>query len=100
MYDLVALLWAAIGEFPARSCSPTSIIGGRSSYFRLQEPVLDHCCPRRDRTVAWSAENTRLGGTSVDYLGGGLRFEVLWPVQVIDRKSTRLNSSHLVISYA
>ena len=44
-----------------------------------------HCCPRRDRTVAWSAENTRLGGTSVDYLGGGLRFEVLWPVQVIPK---------------
>src|ERR1039457_4020278 len=41
LYDWVALLWAAFGEFPARSCSPTSIIGGRSSYFRLQEPVLD-----------------------------------------------------------
>ena len=47
--------------------------------------ISDHCCPRRDRTVAWSAENTRLGGTSVDYLGGGLRFEVLWPVQVIPK---------------
>src|ERR1017187_3090673 len=41
LYDWVALLWAAFCEFPARSCSPTSIIGGRSSYFRLQEPVLD-----------------------------------------------------------
>jgi len=41
LYDWVALLWAAFGEFPARNCSPTSIIGGHSSYFRLQEPVLD-----------------------------------------------------------
>src|ERR1035441_2163061 len=38
-YDMAVR--AAIGEFPARSCSPTSIIGGLSSYFRLQEPVLD-----------------------------------------------------------
>jgi hypothetical protein len=30
LYDWVALLWAAFGEFPARNCSPTSIIGGRS----------------------------------------------------------------------
>jgi hypothetical protein len=41
LYDWIALLWAAFGEFPARNCSPTSIIGGRSSYFRPQEPVLD-----------------------------------------------------------
>jgi hypothetical protein len=41
LYDWVALLWAAFGEFPARNCSPTSIIGGHSLYFRLQEPVLD-----------------------------------------------------------
>ena len=41
LYDWVALLWAAFGEFPARNGSPTSIIGGHSSYFRLQEPVLD-----------------------------------------------------------
>ena len=41
LYDWVALLWAAFGEFPPRNCSPTSIIGGHSLYFRLQEPVLD-----------------------------------------------------------
>jgi hypothetical protein len=41
LYDWVALLWPAFGEFPARNGSPTSIIGGHSSYFRLQEPVLD-----------------------------------------------------------
>jgi len=41
LYDWVALLWAAFGEFPARNASPTSIIGGHSFYFRLQEPVLD-----------------------------------------------------------
>jgi len=40
--DWIALLWAASGEAPARICSPTSIIGGRSSYFRVQEPVLDN----------------------------------------------------------
>ena len=27
LYDWVAPLWAASGEFPARNCSPTSIIG-------------------------------------------------------------------------
>ena len=43
----------------------------------------NHCCPRQDRPVAWSAENTRLGGTPVSYLGGGLRFEVSRPVQVM-----------------
>jgi len=42
-----------------------------------------HCCPRQDRPVAGVAENTRLGGAPVDYLGGGLRFEVSRPVQVI-----------------
>jgi hypothetical protein len=41
LYDWIALLWAAFGEFRARNGSPTSIIGGHSSYFRLQEPVLD-----------------------------------------------------------
>jgi hypothetical protein len=41
LYDWVALLWAAFGEFPARNCSPTSIIGGHPFYFRLHEPVLD-----------------------------------------------------------
>jgi len=41
LYDCVALLWAAFGETPARNGSPTSIIGGHSFYFRLQEPVLD-----------------------------------------------------------
>jgi hypothetical protein len=39
LYDWVALLWAAFGEIPARNGSPTSIIGGHSSYFRLQVPV-------------------------------------------------------------
>src|ERR1039457_2435359 len=30
-----------LARLPARNCSPTSIIGGHSFYFRLQEPVLD-----------------------------------------------------------
>ena len=34
LYDWVALLWAAFGEFPARNCSPTSIIGGHSPLFQ------------------------------------------------------------------
>src|SRR5258708_22715447 len=33
---------------------------------------------------------------SVPYLGGGL----IWKKQILDRKSTRLNSSHQIISYA
>jgi len=41
LYDWVALLWAAFGEFLARNGSPPSIIGGHSFYFRLQDPVLD-----------------------------------------------------------
>src|ERR1035441_5607421 len=32
--DLIALLWAAFGEFPARNGSPTSIIGGHSLLFQ------------------------------------------------------------------
>jgi transposase len=44
-----------------------------------------HCCPRRDRPVAWPAENTGLGGTPVGYLVGGLRFELSRPVQVIPK---------------
>src|ERR1017187_10972461 len=47
--------------------------------------IADHCCPRRDRPVAWPAENTRLGGTPVGYLGGGLRIKVAQPVQVIPK---------------
>src|ERR1017187_4381727 len=49
LYDWVALLWAAFGEFPARNGSPTSIIGGHSSYFRLQEPVLDKSVTSAER---------------------------------------------------
>jgi hypothetical protein len=42
LYDWIALLWAASGEFPARNGSPTSIIGGHFPFnFGLQEPVLD-----------------------------------------------------------
>ena len=41
LYDWIALLWAAFDEFPARNGSPTSIIGGQPSYFRLKKPVLD-----------------------------------------------------------
>ena len=41
LYDWIALLWAASGEAPSKDRSPTSIIGGHFSYFRLQEPVLD-----------------------------------------------------------
>ena len=48
-------------------------------------PIGTHCCPRRDRPVAWPAENTRLGGTPVGYLGGGLRIKVVQPVQVIPK---------------
>jgi hypothetical protein len=32
LYDWIALLWAAFGGFPARNCSPTSIIGGHSLF--------------------------------------------------------------------
>ena len=46
---------------------------------------VNHCCPRQDRPVAGPAENTRLGGTPVGYLGGGLRFEISRPVQVIPK---------------
>jgi len=42
-----------------------------------------HCCPRRGKPVAWPAENTCLGGAPVGYWGGGLRFELSRPVQVI-----------------
>ena len=45
----------------------------------------NHCCPRQDRPITRPAENTRLGGTPVGYLVGGLRFEVSQPVQVIPK---------------
>ena len=45
--------------------------------------IVIHCCPRQDGPVAWSAENTRLGETPGNYLGGGLRFEVWRPVQIM-----------------
>src|ERR1039458_4211789 len=62
--------------------------GGRKKFrFKNKLMSLDgsHCCPRRDRPVAWPAENTRLGGTPVGYLGGGLRIKVAQPVQVIPK---------------
>ena len=37
-------------------------------------PILYHYCPRQDRPVAWSAENTRLWRIPASYLGEGLRF--------------------------
>jgi len=36
LYDCVALLWQRLAKLPARNGSPTSIIGGRSSYFGLR----------------------------------------------------------------
>jgi hypothetical protein len=59
--------------------------------FRRHYQVVDfivpnyHCCPRQDRPITRPAENTRLGGTPVGYLVGGLRFEVSQPVQVIPK---------------
>ena len=44
-----------------------------------------HCCPRQDGPVARSAENTRLGGAPMGYLGVGLRMRVSRPVQVIPK---------------
>src|ERR1035441_9180202 len=63
LYDWVALLWAAFGEFPARNGSPTSIIGGHSSYFRLQEPVLDKSDETSSAPAA--APSPAVGRTSV-----------------------------------
>ena len=51
----------------------------------IKKALPNHCCPRQDRPVAGPAENTRLGGTPVGYLGGGLRFEISRPVQVIPK---------------
>ena len=61
---------------------PTTVI---SILFEVTTTLLfqSHCCPRQDRPVAWLAENRSLGGAPVDFLGGGLRFEVSRPVQVI-----------------
>ena len=63
---------------------PVEIPGGTiQAMVRKGKPR--HCCPRRDRPVAWPAEYTRLGGTPVGYLGGGLRIKVAQPVQVIPK---------------
>jgi hypothetical protein len=48
-----------------------------------KKAFLEHCCPRQARPVAGPAENEHVGGTSVGDLGGGLRFGLSWPVQVI-----------------
>jgi hypothetical protein len=39
-----------------------------------KDPNPKHYCPRQDRPVAWSAENTRLWRIPASYLGEGLRF--------------------------
>src|ERR1039457_4006499 len=44
-----------LARLPARNCSPTSIIGGHSFYFRLQEPVLDKSGFRSNRRKAQMA---------------------------------------------
>ena len=59
--------------------------GTLDGYVEQHVASLNHCCPRRDRPVARTAENTRVGGSPVSYLGGGLRFEVSGPVQVIPK---------------
>src|ERR1035438_4387890 len=77
------LIYFADHARPMPSAAPGRLRQSFSS--QLSNREWNHCCPRRNRPVAWSAENTRFGGTSVDYLGGGLRFEVSWPVQVIPK---------------
>jgi hypothetical protein len=59
LYDWIALLWAAFGEFPARNCSPTSIIGGHSPYFRLQKSVLDKSDPEVTVHATYCIRQTR-----------------------------------------
>ena len=57
LYDWIALLWQRLARLPARNGSPTSIIGGHSPYFRLQEPVLDNS----EVLSNTKARNERLG---------------------------------------
>src|ERR1035441_7424680 len=97
-----------LARIPAGNCSPTSIIGGHSPYFRLQEPVLDN-------SDIFSQVETQL---TVSKLHNAWHPEIVYDVHQmgddaarlfvppwldpaepnIDRKSTRLNSSHLGIS--
>ena len=44
LYDWIALLWAACGEFPERNCSPSSIIGGHSSLFQTARTCFGQEC--------------------------------------------------------
>src|SRR6266446_3861262 len=50
--------------------------------------------------LRWAWMVVGLGLASMDWLGGGTRLWVVARHVHPDRKSTRLNSSHLVISYA
>jgi hypothetical protein len=45
--------------------------------------IKNHCCPRQDRHVTRAAENSGVGGGPAQDWGGGLRSEVLPPVQVM-----------------
>src|SRR5256885_6160574 len=64
------------------------MLEGRNADVGLQHRELVHLCPgRRVRGDGFHALNGRISG-----VGTRLR--------AVDRKSTRLNSSHLVISYA
>ena len=56
---------------------------GYEAFGGTQEAMSIHCCPRQDRRVMRSAENTGVGWICWGYPGGGLRFEVPPPVQLI-----------------
>jgi hypothetical protein len=81
-YDIASLLYDAKADLPP-ALRQQLLELYLATLAQFVELTREHCCPRRGTPVAWSAENTRLGGTPASYLGGGLRFELSLPVQVI-----------------
>src|SRR5438132_10540441 len=102
-FALLAILVAATGTIPvfAANSTSTNSTGTQNPY---QNPIAGTTNPTTttsvpitvttDKTSYNDGDKIIISGTTRDYISGT-------PVSVIvDRKSTRLNSSHTVISYA
>src|SRR2546426_5992398 len=82
---------------------PRSTLFPYTTLFRSQEPARVHGRRRRVRRpdrLLWPGAGGRERLRAPDGQGDGGRAQHRCPPTLRDRKSTRLNSSHLVISYA
>src|SRR5256885_6042171 len=79
---------------------PRSTLFPYTTLFRSDRLAARLCRPRRGRSADGKSEAQPVFGGAAGRNREGASRYLQYPAAGLDRKSTRLNSSHLVISYA